>query len=376
MKRTVPALLVAALAAASAPADTPAPSAVRGSRYPLLHDDGRVTFRVRAPDAKRVQVVGRGGNNGLTMKPLDLTRGGDGFWTITTPVRPGFHYYTMIVDGFGGNDPASHTYFGWGQETSGLEVPDPKLDFYAVKDVPHGDVRVCTYHSKVAEGWRRVLVYTPPDYDRKPDARYPVLYLQHGAGESERAWTMQGRAAVILDNLIAAGKAPPMLVVMENGYATSPGQPHAVIQRPDQDRFPALVVNDLVPFIDGKFRTKPDRESRAVAGLSMGGGQAMRIGLGHLDRFARVGSFSGAMRDFDLDKAYGGALRDASAANGRIRLLWIGCGTEDNLHKSGREIHEKLTQHGIRHEWVDGPGAHEWQVWRHHLRDFASRLFR
>lgn len=354
----------------------PAPSAVRGSRYPLLHPEGRVTFRVRAPEARRVQVVGRGSNNGLTTKPLDLTRGPDGFWTLTTPVRPGFHYYQLLVDGLACNDPASHTFFGWGQETSGLEVPDPQLEYCSLKDVPHGEIRLCTYHARTTQTPRRVYVYVPPGYDADPMARYPVLYLQHGAGESERAWTEQGRLAVILDNLLAAGKARPLLVVMENGYATAPGQPHVVLPNPQQDRFAELVVNDLVPFIDRKFRTRAERDHRAIAGLSMGGGQALRTGLKHLDRFAWIGSFSGALRDFDVEQGYGGALRDAQAVNARLRLLWLGCGTdEEGLYQLNKKIHEILTRHGIRHVWHEGPGAHEWQVWRQHLAEFVGRLF-
>lgn len=351
----------------------PAPSAIRGSQFPRLSPDGTVTFQVQAPEAQRVQIVPRGTGNGLGDEPLDMTRGEQGRWSVTAPVRPGFHYYQLAVDGYRGNDPASRTYFGWAQETSGLEVPDPVLDFYARQDVPHGDVRIVTYDSRVSGTPRQVFVYTPPRYDDDPTRRYPVLYLQHGAGESERAWTEQGKAHLILDNLIAAGRAEPMLVVMENGYANRPGEPSG---RGQADRFAELVASELVPLVDRKFRTRADREQRAIAGLSMGGGQAMRTGLAHPDLFASIGAFSGAIREFDPEASFGGALRDVEAANRRLRLLWIGCGTEDSLIEPARQLHEKLAAHKVEHVWFEGPGSHEWQVWRKHLHDFAPRLFR
>jgi enterochelin esterase-like enzyme len=376
------AILVGGMLSAQSPEETPgasrlatsfpAPSAVRGSQFPRLNADGTVTFQVTAPDAERVQIVPRGTGNGLGDEPLDMTRGERGVWSVTAPVRPGFHYYQIAVDGFRGNDPASQTYFGWAQETSGLEAHDPQLDFYARQDVPHGDVRIVTYDSRVSGGPRRAFVYTPPGYDDERALRYPVLYLQHGAGESERAWTEQGKAHLILDNLIAAGRAKPMLVVMENGYATRPDEQPG---RGQADRFAELVVSELVPLIDGRFRTLADRDQRAIAGLSMGGGQAMRTGLGNLDQFAWIGTFSGAIRDFDLETSFGGALRDAEEANRQLRLLWIGCGTEDRLIEPARQLHAALTEHNVKHVWFEGAGSHEWQVWRKHLHDFAPRLF-
>jgi enterochelin esterase-like enzyme len=368
-------LLAFGLVAAEPAGDRPAPSAVRGGQYPRLHANGTVTFRVTAREARQVQVVPRGTGNGLGDKPLDLAKDASGIWTVTAPARPGFHYYQLLVDGFACNDPASRTFFGWGQESSGLEVPDPALDFYSLQDVPHGQARVCSYHARTTAGPRQAYVYTPSGYDEQPQRRYPILYLQHGAGESERAWTEQGKANLILDNLIAAKKAQPMLVVMENGYAAAAGQAINPADRSAADSFSDLVVSDLIPFIDATFRTIADREHRAIAGLSMGGGQAMRIGLGHLDKFAWIGTFSGAVRDFNIESSYGGTLRDAAGANQRLRLLWIGCGTEDRLIQSARELHQSLTQHQIEHVWYEIPGSHEWQVWRKHLHDFVPRLF-
>lgn len=365
----------------AADGDTPAPSAVRGSQFPQLHANGLVTFRVPAKEARKVQVAPRGTGNGLGDSPIDLSKDPAGVWTATTPVRPGFHYYQLLVDGFACNDPASKTYFGWAQESSGLEVPDPSLDFYSYQDVPHGDVRIVTYHARTTAGPRRAYVYVPPGYDDQQERRYPVLYLQHGAGESERAWTEQGRANLILDNLLAAGRAQPMLIVMENGYAASPGQASPAPSRapPGQaapDLFADLVINDLIPTIDSRFRTLTDREHRAIAGLSMGAGQAMRIGLAHLDKFASIGAFSGASRDFNRDTSYGGVFREPAKVNQQLRLLWIGCGTEDRVIEGARQLHAALEQRNIQHAWVEGPGSHEWQVWRKHLHDFAPRLFR
>jgi len=346
---------------------TPAVSNVRGARYPQVHADRRVSFQVKAPTAQTVELMPGGGRNGLGKGPFAMTRSSDGVWSVTIgPVQPGFHYYWLLVDGVAANDPNSETYFGWGRPTSGIDVPDAALDFYEPKDVPHGEVRMHWYRSKVTGLLRRTFVYTPPGYDMSGKKQYPVLYLQHGSGESERGWTAQGRANFILDNLIAAGKAKPMIVVMENGYA---GQ--------GNEAFADVVVKDLVPEIDRAYRTITARGSRAVAGLSMGGGQAMQIGLANLDTFSAIGSFSGAgARNFDVTTSYGGAFRDAAAFNKRVKLFWVGCGTEDALFAGSKTLHEALDKAGIRHIWSEGPGLHDWQVWRKHLHEFAPLLFR
>ena len=375
--KTPIAILVFSMLATVASAQQPAPSNVRGGEYPKIDPDRRVTFRVKAPNAKSVAVAGRAEDSGMNgNQPYELTRGDNGVWTVTTePVRPGFHYYELIIDGVRGNDPASETYFGWGQQTSGLEVPDSTLDFYEAKDVPHGEVRIRWYHSKVTGTTRRACVYTPPDYDRDPKPRYPVLYLQHGAGESERGWTLQGRANFILDNLIAGGKVRPMIMVMENGYAAKAGATPGAGTR-GSEAFGELVVSELVPLIDASYRTIADRDHRAVAGLSMGAAQALQIGLGNLDVFAYVAAFSGGARNFDPKSSFGGALSDTANANQRLRLLWLGYGAEDRGYASGKAFHEALAAAGVRHVWFEGPGSHEWQVWRKHLHDLAPRLFR
>ena len=358
--------LAASAFAQSGDGSFPAPSNVRGSEYPRIHSDLRVTFRVKAPTAQSVQILPAGNDNGMGKGPFEMTKGDEGVWTVTTPpVRPGFHYYNLVIDGFPANDPASETFFGWAKQTSGLEVPDRSLDFYDAKDVPHGDVRIHWYRSKVTGAMRRAFVYTPPAYDTSPSQRYPVLYLQHGSGESERGWTAQGHANFILDNLIAAGKAKPMIVVMDNGYARRAGEAPKEGVR-GNEAFAEMVVNDLVPTIDSTYRTLRDRNQRAIAGLSMGAGQALQIALKNADKFSHAGAFSGGGRGLDA--------KTVEAA--KFRLLWIGCGTEDRGYAGGKANHENLEKAGVKHVWFEGPGSHEWQVWRKHLAAFAPLLFR
>jgi enterochelin esterase-like enzyme len=362
----------------------PAASNVRGAEYPRIHADLRVTFQLNAPGAQKVQVQPGGGDNGLGRGPFDMVRDSKGLWTVTTPPAvPGFHYYWLLVDGVPVNDPSSETYFGWGKPTSGVEVPEKGVDFYDVRDVSHGEVRIRWYPSRVTGRWRRAYVYTPPGYDAQPRSRYPVLYLQHGAGEDERGWTHQGRANFILDNLIAAGKARPMIVVMDNGYAvkagaaTPPGQPSSLAQT---GGFEEVVLKDLIPLIDSQYRTKRDREHRAMAGLSMGGFQTLQITLTHLDKFTYIGAFSAPPLGgaFDSKTAYNGVFGDATAFNAKVKLLWLGAGTaETRFLDRAKAMHEALDRAGIKNVFVESAGtSHEWQTWRRALHDFAPRLFR
>jgi len=374
---TAAALSTATAAPPPAAEGVPAPSNVRGREYPKIHPDLSVTFRATAPNAKTVAVAARAADSGMNGNtPFVMKRLDDkGTWEVTTtPLRPGFHYYDLIVDGTKVNDPSSETYFGWNQQTSGLEVPDPALDFYSVKNVPHGDVRVIRYKSSVTGQTRQSFVYTPPGYDTSGNTRYPVLYLQHGSGENETSWTWQGKANLIMDNLLAGKKVQPMLIAMDWGYGTKPGQPNPGGR--GNEAFPDVVIHDLIPAIDAKFRTRKDRHSRAIAGLSMGGGQAMNIGLTNLDKFASVASLSGAVRNFDSKTSFGGALADAKSANAKLDLLWIGCGKQDGLYKAATTVHESLAASKVEHVWFEGEGSHEWQVWRKHLYDLAPRLFK
>ena len=342
--------------------------------------DNRVTFKVKAPNAKEVKVVNMSDEAAMGAKEYKMQKGSDGVWTVTTnPVRPGFHYYQLDVDGFQCPDPLGQKYFGWNWWTSGLEVPDEQLNFYQPKDVPHGEVRLHWYHSKTTGVVRKCLVYTPPGYDSDTSKKYPVLYLQHGSGESEYGWTMQGKVNFILDNLIAEGKAVPMIIVMDNGYAARPGAENE--PRPggrDNKLFSELVINEIVPMIDREYRTIADRQHRAIAGLSMGAGQAMQTGLGNLDTFASIGAFSGGGggRNFDPNTSYSGIFRDSSIANQKIKLLWLGCGDLDAGFAPAKKMHEVLAEHNIRHTWFECHGSHEWQVWRTHIHEFAQLLFR
>lgn len=371
-----------------APVGEPAPSNVRGKQFPMIHPDRRVTFRVTAPDALKVAVVGHAADSGMNGNtPYPMAKRADGTWQVTIgPVRPGFHYYQLIVDGYRTTDPASQTYFGWAKQTSGLEVPDPALDFYNVKDVPHGELRVLVYRSKTTAQHREAYVYTPPGYDTNTKRRYPVLYLQHGSGEDQTSWSRQGKVTAIMDNLIAERKALPMLVVMEQGYATQAGAAPAGRRggggERQGDAFQDVVLRDLIPTIDANYRTLPDRRHRAIAGLSMGAGQAVRIGFGNRDRFASVGAFSGGAGGgragvaFDRQTAYNGVMADAAVFNRNFDLFWIGFGDLEGGYANGKNLHKTLEAAGIEHVWFETVGSHEWQVWRKSLHDFAPRLFR
>jgi enterochelin esterase-like enzyme len=374
-------LFVCLSAYAQAPADSkPATSNVRGAQYPRVSPDLRVTFRVKAPDAHKVQL--HPGGDGLGKENLDMTKGDDGFWTVTTaPAVPGFHYYWFVIDGADVNDPGSETFFGWAKQTSGVEVPENGADFYLPKDVPHGDVRSHWYFSKTTGGWRRAMVYTPAEYDHESRTRYPVLYLQHGAGEDERGWTNQGHANFILDNLIATKKAKPMIVVNDLGYAARPGEQPAgrgAAPAPGPSAFEDVLLNDLIPSIESHYRAMTDRDHRALAGLSMGAGQAMTIGLRRLDKFSYIGSFSGGgTRNFEVKTSYNGAFADTAGFNKKVHLLWIGAGTaEQAQHQGSQTLHEALEHAGVKNVFYESQGtAHEWHTWRRDLNEFAPKLF-
>jgi len=365
----------------------PAPTNIGGAEYPRVTPDLRVIFRAKAPDAQKIEF-----NLG---KRYAAEKDAQGFWTATTdPQAPGFHYYWLVIDGVQVNDPGSETFYGTGKQTSGIEVPEKSVDYYLPKDVPHGDVRERWYHSSTTGEWRRIYMYTPPRYDTDRDTRYPVLYLQHGAGEDERGWSNQGHVAFIMDNLIAEKKARPMLVVMERGYAAKPGdtpgapngaQPGGppTVSRLFQ-AFDEVETKDLVPYIDTNFRTLADRDHRALAGLSMGGMQSYIIGLNHLDLFSYIGGFSGAGGGFgggafDPKTAHNGVMADNDAFNKRVHLLFLSIGTAEpqRMQDSVRGYHDNLTKAGIKTAFYESPGtSHEWLTWRRSLHEFAPMLFR
>jgi enterochelin esterase family protein len=371
---------------------------VPGAAGPSIHPDLSITFTLPAPDARAVQVAG---GDGLGAGPYSMTRDAAGVWSVTTPPAvPGFHYYWFVLDGVPVSDPSSDSFFGYGRETSGIDVPEAGADYYAITQVPHGEVRAKWYWSKTTGEWRRALVYTPPGYDKNPRTRYPLLILQHGAGENETGWTRQGKAQFILDNLIAARKAQPMIVVMDRGYAARPGQ--ALVKLDENTPlasvklafsvFEDVIMHELIPVIDASYRTIPDREHRAMAGLSMGGMQTLFVALHHLDRFAYIGSFSGpivpdldsqlplshAQVPFDTQTAYEAAFANPAAVNRRVKLLWLGVGTaEPEWFRSGIGGAAKALQAaGVRLVYFESNGtSHEWQTWRRDLNDFLPRLF-
>lgn len=377
-------VLLTCAATLAQPADDsiPASSNVTGAGYPRVHSDLRVTFQLKAPEAHKVQV--------RLGKDYDMVRAEDGTWSVTVPSQvPGFHYYYLVVDGVAVNDPGSETFYGVGRQSSGIEIPEKGVDFYEVKNVPHGQMRQFRYYSKVTESWRRAFVYTPPDYDTNLKARFPVLLLQHGGGEDERGWVVQGRTDIIMDNLIAEKKAVPMIVVIDNSYARKPGESAPPLRPPAgppgsfrivvSPTFGEVVVKDLLPALDTRYRTLADREHRAIAGLSMGAAFAMQIGLGNLGTFSHFGSFSGTvMRDLDVKTSYGGVLNDAAAFNQKCRLLFIAAGTvEQSRLDAARHARAELDKVGVKYVAYDSAGTgHEWLTWRRSLSEFAQRLFR
>ena len=371
----------------------PSATNVWGADYPRVDNAGRVEIRVKAPEATKVKL------NFWSGPKLDMVKQPDGFWTITTPpLVPGFHYYTLIIDGVEVSDLNTHAYFGGGKPVSAVEVPEPGSTYYSAQDVPHGHVREVWYYSKVTGTWRHTLVYLPPNYDTQTKVRYPVLYLQHGGGEDETGWIRQGNANFILDNLIAAGSCKPMLIVMAYGYARRAGQaPPDLTGKPFgspemmkamQDMAAAFeddVTQVLIPYIDLTFRTLSDRDHRAMAGLSMGGMQTFQITLNHLDLFSYIGGFSGAggmlvLGDRKLDPKvdYNGVFADPAAFAKKVHLLWLGVGTQEpeRMRAGLQRLHTSLQEANIQHVFYESPGTdHEWQTWRRDLKDFAPRLF-
>jgi enterochelin esterase family protein len=365
----------------------PASTNVQNAQFPRITPDLRVIYRIKAPNAQKIQFD-------LSNKKYDMVKGGDGFWTVTTdPQVPGFHYYQLWIDSVSVCDPASETFFGVGRMFSAIEIPNASEDFYTIKDVPHGDIRTKWYFSKTTGEWREIYIYCPPGYDNNIKKKYPVLYIQHGGGEDQRGWAIQGKTDMILDNLIAEGKAKPMLVVMESSAARKPGEPVPQMrppapptpgqQRPRMnfsfDTYKEVMINDLIPFIDGNFRTLRDGKNRAMAGLSMGGMVTTSVTLSNLDKFAYIGCFSGGPRitaNDDLKTVYNGAFADPTTFNKKVKLFFISNGSVEG--NSPKEASEILKKAGINNVvFYQSPGtAHEWLTWRRSLNQFAGYLFK
>jgi enterochelin esterase family protein len=355
----------------------PATSNQGGKQYPQVNSERRIRFRVVAPDAKSVKVPEWGG--------ITLTKGEDGAWYGTSrPIDEGFHYYRINIDGADVPDPGSKMFYGASRMGSGIEIPAKDEDFYAVKNVPHGRLSENLYFSKSTDKTRRCYVYTPPDYDKDAGTKYPVLYLQHGAGEDETCWGNQGRTSLIMDNLIAAGKAKPFIIVMDNGGGNvfggggrgrggppaggAPGKPVF-----DVSTFAKVMTEELIPYIDSHYRTLADQPHRAMAGLSMGGMQTKRITLANLDKFSHIGLFSGGSIAADDP-----ALKDPDDFKKKVKVLFVSYGSRETQGvNTAKANHEALEKMGIKNTFYVSPEtAHEWQSWRRSLHEFAPLLFR
>jgi enterochelin esterase family protein len=333
--------------------------------------DRRVTFRLSAPKAAEVRLTCE-----CVKEAVAMAKDAAGIWTATVgPIEPDMYEYEFTVDGVQMSDPRNVVVkynSRPGPISSILTVPGESLMFYDAKPVPHGTVDIRMYDSKATGSARRAFIYTPPGYEKSSN-RLPVLYLLHGADGDETVWTNFGRANLILDNLIAERKAAPMIVVMPFGYAYPSGTatPSAQGQR---NEFERDLVEDLIPFVQANYRTYTDRDRRAIAGLSMGGGQTLQIGLHHLDLFSRVAGFSAAVARTPFE-AFKDVAADSKKVNASLKLLWLGCGTEDSLFAPNQQFSAFLTQAGITNTFVPTPGGHTWINWRRYLLEVAPKIF-
>ena len=345
---------------------------IPGNDFPKVDAQRRAYFRINAPQAKKIIVD-------ICSKQYEMQPQGNGvFMAVTDPLPVGFHYYFMNIDGVNFIDPASETFFGTNREAGGLEVPEgPEGDYYRPQQgVPAGCVRSIYYYSKEQSKWRHAMVYTPAEYDQKQGfkKRYPVLYLQHGMGEGETSWTLQGKMQHIMDNAIASGEAVPMIVVMESGDIKA-GMGRGQSMADYGASFYPVLLNDLIPYIDANFRTKTDRDNRAMAGLSWGGHQTFDIVFNNMDKFAWLGTFSGAIFGLDLKTAYNGVFTNAEEFNKKIHYMYMNWGSEDFI-KSG-DIVKGLQEMGIKVEGKQSEGtAHEFLTWRRGLHEFIPHIFK
>jgi enterochelin esterase-like enzyme len=349
---------------------TPAPTNVRGAKYPQIFPDNSVKFRIKAPEAQKIQIdLG---------KKYDLIKDSVGFWEVTTdPISEGFHYYSLLIDGVAVADPASETFYGMGRMASGIEMPIKGENYYAVKDVPHGEIRIKRYFSTIFNKWRQFYIYTPPGYDENIAEKYPVLYILHGGGEDERGWANQGKADLILDNLIAQEKARPMIIVMPDGNVESMGMFGEMTLK----MFEAELKNCVIPFVEKNYRTKTDSGNRALAGLSMGGIQTLYVGINNSNMFSYLGVFSSGwiqpMQKDLADTQYHFMAKNADMLNSNIKLFWISMGgKEDIAYDNCQSMLAKFNEMKINYVYSEYPGGHTWPVWRNNLYNFAQLLFK
>ena len=355
-----------------------AETTIPGNEFPKVDKENRAYFYLQAPEARKVIVD-------ICGKKYDMQSDGKGGWMgMTDPLVPGFHYYFMNIGGVNFIDPATETFFGCNRESGGIEIPEgAEGDYYRPQaGVPTGEVRSFYYFAESTKEWRHAMVYTPAEYDLKKYAkkRYPVLYLQHGMGEDETGWSKQGHMQHIMDNAIASGEAVPMIVVMESGDIKAPfrGGDNRQGMSTYGNSFYEVMINDLIPTIDQKFRTLTDRDHRAMAGLSWGGHQTFDIVLNNMDKFSYMGTFSGAIFGLDLQTAYDGVFTRADAFNKQIHYLFMMSGTEGMDKMFGtKKMVDDLNALGIKAEYYESTGTdHEWLTWRRGLKKFIPHLFK
>ena len=347
----------------------PATSNVRGAEYPRVLPDNRAIFRIKAPYAQKVQLdLG---------KKYDMVEDTAGFWQVTTdPLSEGFHYYSLLIDDVAVADPGSETFYGMGRMASGIEMPIAGQDYYAIRDVPHGEIRIKRYYSTVLHQWRQLYIYTPPGYDVNVNEKYPVLYILHGGGEDERGWANQGKADLILDNLIAEKKAKPMLVVMPDGNVGAPGFGENSLKL-----FEAELKQSVIPFVEKHYRAKTDSKDRALAGLSMGGLQTLYAGMNNTQLFSYLGVFSSGwilpMQSKLADAQYAYMKKNLDMIKSNVKLLWVSTGgKEDIAYKNCQAMLSKFNEMDLKYVYDAYPGGHTWPVWRHDLYKFAPLLFK
>jgi len=343
---------------------------------PEVHPDNSVTFRFRAPNAQEVKLAREGA------EPVAMRKDDQGVWSVTTaPLPPDYYGYSYSVDGVRNLDPYNHMLVpNLIRPGNAVHVPGPASLPWELNDVPHGEIHHHFYKSAAAEDERDFYVYTPPGYNPAAKLTYPVLYLLHGFSDDASGWTAVGHANVIFDNLIAQGKVKPMIVVMPLGYGTMEmirlgwdAWDHHDVRDRNFSRFREALLTEVMPQVESEYRITKDRNSRAIAGLSMGGSESLLTGLNNLDKFAWIGAFSSGGIPDEFEKDFPGL--DAKA-NQKIRLLWIACGTEDHLITVNRNLREWLKSKGVQHTDIETPGMHTWMVWRRNLAEFAGLLFR
>lgn len=350
---------------------TPASTNIRSAKYPQILPDNRVTFRIKAPNAQKLQIdLG---------KKYDMAKDTGGYWQLTTDsISEGFHYYSLLLDDIAVADPASESFYGMGRMASGIEIPFVRAGYYVLKDVPHGDVRMKRYYSSATNSWRRFFIYTPPGYDINSNEKYPVLYILHGGGEDERGWVEQGKTDLIIDNLLAEKKAKAMLVVMVDGNIGSGGL--AGFGEQSLRMFENELKNAVIPFVDKNYRTNTDAGNRALAGLSLGGLQTLYAGIKNTNIFSYLGVFSSgwfANQPALSNPQYDFMKNNAATINNNLKSFWVSMGgKEDIAYHNCKIMLQKFDEMGIKYTYSEYAGGHAWPVWRNNLYNFAQVLFK